>query len=358
MLSNVAVPAADSPAAISPAIEALTPDPGLGFESFALETVLAADGELADMTVATEELTTLLRLAEIGRTQGFTPGLMAYADPEALLATTVLGMPSVETLTEAILPSSPETQLAVEGLLDTIKEKLASWASKAWQAAQRIFERGKALVTTTIEKVGSFASWFKGKTMDAAKAAKATIKAHPYATAAVLAAAVAAVAVIVFTIWGGGLPALTLPAIQAWKAKGLAAVTNLKVPGFAIKVAENGKVLFTKVSETLATKSAAALGYTQANVTSLLDTLTAGLKQCGLKIGSALDVMRKGVEKGGLALIRGGDIVAKAGDTLIGVYAAGYRFLLALTWGIIREVLIYATAALMSGLGHLKSVFV
>ena len=146
---------------------------------------------------------------------GVTKSLLAFANRDQLLSSTMPVFGACESLNIDVVVGSPKAIAAVEALSGTIKDLVAGWFKKAWDTlvsfSQKIGSFTKAVLNKTLD-VGKA---IKNKTFNALKAAKETVKAHPIATAVGAIALVGSITVLLSFLWGLPLP-LTPTALTSW----------------------------------------------------------------------------------------------------------------------------------------------
>lgn len=173
-------------------------------------------------------------------------------------------------------PQAPESQMALESLGEKIKEKATEWATKILHVVKAAGEKISAVLGAVWAKISSTVSALSSKAWDATKAAGETIKAHPYASAAAIVTAIAAVAgVIAFAASGAPIPGTKSEAYVAFMAKMRAMIAKIPVPnGGSIKATLNsaGTKIGVVVEKGVAQAQGAslkALGWTQSQVKAL-----------------------------------------------------------------------------------------
>jgi hypothetical protein len=128
-----------------------------------------------------------------------------------LLAGTALASLAVESF-EPARADSPESRIALEGLMDKMKEKSAAWAAKILDVVKKI---GDVAIAAPAAKVKSALTKLTAKVSDKAHDAGKVIKAHPYATALAAVTSIAATVAAISFIGNKLVPGNTAEAIFA-----------------------------------------------------------------------------------------------------------------------------------------------
>lgn len=206
------------------AVETLGMDAELIGDVAAIEAMVGELGQMQDLQAAIES-------------HGMHASLVAFIDPEGLMSSTsTLGLVALENLAEPVAAYDEKAIAATEAIGETIKNAAAAVAAKVTAAATKVWEKLSAGAKFIGEKATAMAGWLKDKTVNAAAWAKATVKAHPYATIAVALAAVTGLAAVGVAVWGGGLPT-TAAAASSWVSNILSKLRGVNAPsGVSITV--------------------------------------------------------------------------------------------------------------------------
>jgi hypothetical protein len=223
---------------------------------------------------------------------------------------------------------SAETQLALEGLIANINDTAGRWSAKIVATTRTMIDKVGALITPLWDKVSSVGKRAVVALGDAATAGARTVRAHPFATVAVLVtAAVSVIGIIAYVT--GGIP---------FSVPGLATVTNFvsKVEGMIAKI----KLPFGKITTTVTrqgtklgiaisdfavkaqSSTVEALGWTRAGVNLLLGKLSSvasslktGFSALGTKV---IDGVKKIDAVGGdMGAVVGAKLKAKSGSNIL-----------------------------------------
>jgi hypothetical protein len=176
----------------------------------------------------------------------------------------VLSSPGIQ----ALLPAMPDTA-AMEGILDTVRDKIAAWVAKIAEIAGALTKRIFGIVGKIYEKIKAFIAAIGHGVAHVTSA----IIAHPFSTLMMMASAVAGVPAIVGLVTRSSLPA-SIAALRSWYGvigKGLSQSAFGKL--VKVKISQAG-LTFTPLPIAAPTaKSASALGYTGQKVRHMLNQL-------------------------------------------------------------------------------------
>ena len=253
------------------------------FESM-LPTIDAELTAVSGLEAYAAEIENLQRFASAMESYGLNAGMVAMLDPATLKTTTALGMPSLESLRygSALESYDPTVTTALEGVLDSVKEKLADWGKKAVAMAASLKDKVVGFANSIWEKIKKAGAWIKEKISGGIENAKAVVKAHPYASAAAAVAAVAAIGLVVASIWGPGLPA-----IMAGPQKWLASVRSTFAKAFqkganVVDFNEAGDIVtHVRPEGTVRRAVASALGWSKDKIVGTWDKLIGLFKEGG-----------------------------------------------------------------------------
>lgn len=358
MFRNVAT-TLGRPAAAASAATAQVLDENVSLEALMLETSEEIGESMAAFEAYDDTLDHLEHLHASIESHGLSSALVAFADRDALLSSTVLNFPSVESMAglESFTntgASSAEAIAACEGIVDTIKEKVTGWAKAAWSAVTGLAEKAGNLVKAAWGKVVEFATWVKNKTFDAAKAAKETIQAHPYASAAAAVAALTAIGTIVASIiWPGSVPA-TAGAFAGYVKKVGSALKGLVIPNTTVDFNEAGDVVFKKnAAEKVKSGTIKALGYSGDKIKELATKAADALKAGGGALGKAISGLRTHAGSAISSVKGGGEKAAEAAKWARKTVGVAIRA----TWKLISGGVMGILRSIMGTFSSLKKAF-
>jgi hypothetical protein len=212
---------------------------------------------------------------------GNNPTAMAIMQTTGLLDSTALQSMALESV-NFTAGHEPESQMALEAIGDKIKDTATAWAAKVVSVVKTGTEKLLTLLEKMWTGVSGAASKLASGTWNAAKAATAKVKAHPYATAAACVAAVAVVGGIVAMVaTGTPAPGAKIDVMKAFMKKVAASFSAVKWPFGKVgaSVSENGMKLIPQmggqagVFNVADTKTIKELGWSQSAVKALLGQL-------------------------------------------------------------------------------------
>jgi hypothetical protein len=196
----------------------------------------------------------------------------------------------------------PESQMAVESLLDTMKEKAGAWSNRVIGLAKTVSDKVVALIDSMWAGISTNVKALGSKTWDATKTAGRTMKAHPYKTVAGAAvAAVAAVGIIALVMNGMSGACANESALKTFLNRISGMVKDIKWPfgKIASEVVEHKSATsvsykltttVVKSAQTIAEEGAVAeLGWTQSAVKAIggsMSKLTNTVSTVGRTVGT------------------------------------------------------------------------
>jgi hypothetical protein len=247
------------------------------------------EGEQTLLEEMASQMTMLVDSSIAIESFGFNPTAAAILQTTGLLNGTALESLALESLSFSA-GKSAESQMALEAIGEKIKDTSAKWSAKVLSVAAGAGDKIMSVLTPLWDKVSGLVSKLASASWDKAKAAGATVKAHPYATVGAVIASIAAVAgVIAFT--AGGMPAMgaKVDVMKSFLGSIVERVNKVKFPfgKFKASVSDNGMKLLTSVDgpkgvfNVADTKTISELGWTQKAVAAMktqLDRAWAALK--------------------------------------------------------------------------------
>lgn len=263
------------------------------------------------------EIEHLMNLAGAIEQYGISPGMMAVADRDGLLSSTFHVIPATESMAGPYRPESATSVAALEGVISAAKSKVAEYAAKAGSLATSLATKGFGLLKSLVGGAAHLASTVASKTWNAVKATGAMIKAHPYKTAAIVIAAIAAVAGVF------GLMAAfptSAAAVTGWFTRIRTALTSIKFPTGSIKTAftSQGKLNAAWVSEANYMGLMGQAGPMVARPLNALGWTKAAVMGAPKSLGAALSSVMAALAKIPGALRRAPGLVMAAGKALPG----------------------------------------
>jgi len=209
----------------------------------------------------------LQKLHDTISVHGITPSLMHFTNRDLLLSSAIPVFEDFRSIDADISANALEVKAAQEALGSKIKELAASWFAKAWSVAKSLFDKFKNVSESVGEHAKKGLVYIKDKVYSAAKATGTFVRAHPIASAFMAIAAIAAIGLVINTIWGIPLPE-SMTDMNAWKSK-VNSVVNSGLSKFGIVIKDNAlsqKILFEKRYAKLID-----LGYSENEAKKLLD---------------------------------------------------------------------------------------
>jgi hypothetical protein len=227
----------------------------------------------------------------------------------------------------------PESQMAVEALLDKMKEKAGAWSARILNLTTKIsttiVDLSKSLWSQISEKVSALNT----KAWDKAHAVTQTMKAHPYKTvAAVAVAAAAAIGIIGFIMNGMSGAYANQSALKSFMYRIQDMVKGIKWPFGSVAsdvIEQGGSFKFaTKVTRAttvaLESESVVKLGWTQSAVRAVsgqvgrfTTTLTSSASKFGGKVVDVLKMVNNNTGDGMAGIVEGA-VKGKTQSTLGG----------------------------------------
>lgn len=296
------------------------------------------DADLENLEMHGNTVDDLTHLHNVISTEGLSPSLIKFVDRDQLLSSTILSIPAYETLGGATYaPTDAASIAAAEGVLETVKETVKGWASKAMAFGGKVGSAIASFASAAWAKVKQIGSWVGNLTSQGLEKAKA----HPYATALIVAGVLTGGAALGVAIWGGGIPT-TAAAFSAWYGKlaGLGAKHLGKNGAAQVTNIVTGKGSGFKAFSQNADKIAAAAkgGWTKNAASALLAKIRGGL--------TALGNLKTAVTTG----------LSKAKTNLTNGYVLKWlRVNIRLTWRLIRNHIMGAWRWLVAQFGKLKA---
>lgn len=177
-----------------------------------------------------QELYQLLGAAQSLEAFGMNPTAFMIGQTTNLWAGTSLQALAVENFSYQG-PNGVETEMALEALVDKIKDKMAMWSAKVLSFVRGVGDKITNILSGMWDALSTAGKDITAKAWDKAKVAGKTIKAHPYQTIAAVAAAAVAVAAIVAMVAAGQPGAFANEsALQSFMYKMKDMITNIKWP--------------------------------------------------------------------------------------------------------------------------------
>jgi ElaB/YqjD/DUF883 family membrane-anchored ribosome-binding protein len=247
---------------------------------------------------------------------GLTAKSLKAMDYDGLLSSTCMVIPAAESIYTDLAPEDDQVTVSVEGLMENVKAKVGEWATAAMNAVNKIGEKITGYAKSFFSKVTEWWDWAKNKTIDATKAAKEKIKAHPYAAAAAAVGVALALAAVIAVIWGPGLAA-----IAAAPGKWMASVSAIfkkeatNIGGKTLSASGTGTAVVAQGSAKTITESTfTQLGWTQAKLKSLVDTIVGAFRSGGGAISKGFASLRN-YASSAIKQLTGKGAAAAAGST-------------------------------------------
>lgn len=190
----------------------------------------------------------------------------------------------------------PESQMALESLLDTIKEKMASWSSKILSMIKDTGSKLMKTISGLWDRLKELTKTVKEKAFDKIEKSKNIVKAHPARTiAAVATAALTVVTILTFTARGLPTPSKAKE-LPEFLTKVSEKINKIQWPfgKIASKISNNKRLTVSIVGATGAVTAAtiAKLGWTK----SIIDTTSNMFDKVGNQIRSVWpDVQEKSI---------------------------------------------------------------
>ena len=337
------------------------PSSVVSFENM-ITDIDTASSEVAGLESYADEIEKLQTLARAMESYGLSAGMVAMLDLKTLKTCTAIGMPSLEQLSMsgALESYDPAATQSMEGIVDTVKEKLADWGKKAMGMLTGLKEKVVNLASGIWEKIKAGTAWIKEKIANGVENTKAFVKAHPYAAAAAGVAAIAGIGLVIASIWGPGLPAIMANGPQKWINSVKAAFAKAFQKGANIVDFNEAGDIQTRLQPTGYVRRAAAdaLGWTGKKITGMWDTLT-GLFKDGGAVRSAFSKLAGYIGNWSKALFsRGG--VGAAGPMPEGKAWSAARCVgkaLSWTWAYIKNAFGWAKDLITGLPGMVKAMF-
>jgi ElaB/YqjD/DUF883 family membrane-anchored ribosome-binding protein len=160
--------------------------------------------ELADIAMFDTEVNQLLNSGVAVENFGINRSSFSVLKTTELLNGTALESMGVESFGDH-QPGDPESEMALEALMEKAKDVATAWAAKIVTFAKNMSDKLLGGLTTMWNQIAEQSKTLSAKAWDKTKAAGAAVQAHPYKT--VFAALGAAVAVAgVFALVASGMP--------------------------------------------------------------------------------------------------------------------------------------------------------
>lgn len=208
---------------------------------FGMEDVLTAIHELKGLS---SEISTLDTFKTAMESHGLNAGMLAVFPTDLIKSTTALVSASESIGPSVLTPTDATTVAAIEGVVDTIKEKLKSWGAKVVNVVKRICIKLHAVIKRSLKKLSELGSKVVSLGADAFEKTKETVKAHPYASVAAAVGAIVIIGGLVLTFWGPGIPATAAAATKM--AQNFAGALKSKTGFVDYKVAADGTIDLVK----------------------------------------------------------------------------------------------------------------
>ena len=274
---------------LAPATESLNAAHAAAVDMYQAEMAMVElDGDFDQLSQLSDVVDNLTTLHVTVANEGMSPALVAFVDRDQLLSTTIAGFPSCEQLGGQVLAKDDSaTTVALEGMIDTIKEKSAAFFTKIAETAKKI---GTGAVDFVKGTIGKITGRFK-------KASETPGEVNPNAevtngisatTMALAVAAIAGIGVAIMKIMKLPLNAEGLKALRS-KIGGIITGETKGVVDASGKLARQSNVAKAMAKGAADKKKLGVLGWTKAKI----KQLWSAIKRAGESLWNAVSSFGK-----------------------------------------------------------------